>query len=188
MAALGAELTIVPSESGRTTKQLILDMIETARRMSKEPRTFWVNQLENEDSVGGYHALGEEIWAQTNGSVSAFVHAVGAAASSRGVATVLKQHNPMIQNIVVEPAESAVLGAGLQALTTSRGSESAERLRYGVQLSSTTSSPFLQMMPKRWRGGSHGRRVSLPAHPPARTSSVRFRWQSGLGAAPQSSP
>ncbi len=112
MAALGAELTIVPSEGGQTTRQLILDMIEAARRISKEPRTFWVNQLENEDSVGGYHSLGEEIWTQTDGRVSAFVHAVGAAASSRGVATVLKRHNPTIKNIVVEPAESAVLGGG----------------------------------------------------------------------------
>src|SRR6185295_4751672 len=37
MAALGAQLTIVPSEGGLTTKKLILDMIETARRMSAEP-------------------------------------------------------------------------------------------------------------------------------------------------------
>src|SRR3984893_7601575 len=41
MAALGAELTLVPTEvSGRTTKKLILDMIETARRFSEEPNTF----------------------------------------------------------------------------------------------------------------------------------------------------
>jgi cysteine synthase A len=112
MAALGAELTIVPSENGQTTRKLILDMIDIARGMSKEPRTFWVNQLENEDSIEGYHPLGEEIWTQTDGRVTAFVHAVGAAASSRGVATVLKRHNPSIKNIVVEPAESAVLQGG----------------------------------------------------------------------------
>jgi cysteine synthase A len=39
MRALGAELTMVPSEGGKTTKKLILDMIETARRMSQEPET-----------------------------------------------------------------------------------------------------------------------------------------------------
>src|SRR5512134_1055541 len=61
MAALGAELTLVPSQGGRTTKQLILDMIEAARAMSREPRTFWTNELENQDSIAGYHALGEEI-------------------------------------------------------------------------------------------------------------------------------
>jgi cysteine synthase len=109
MAALGAELTLVPSEGGLTTRQLIVDMVETARTMSREPHTFWVNQLENQDSIAGYHSLGEEIWNQTNGKVEAFVHSVGAAASSRGVATVLKRHNARIKNVVVEPAESAVL-------------------------------------------------------------------------------
>ena len=55
MAALGAELTMVPTEEpGRTTKKLILDMIETARRMSKEPNTFWTDQLNNPDNVAGY--------------------------------------------------------------------------------------------------------------------------------------
>src|SRR5918998_1014401 len=49
MAALGAELTLVPSEGGLTTRKLILDMIEAARHMSREPRTFWVDQLANQD-------------------------------------------------------------------------------------------------------------------------------------------
>ena len=112
MAALGAVLTLVPSEGGLTTRTLIQQMVETARSLSLQPRTFWVNQLENRDSIAGYHPLGEEIWQQTNGQVDAFVHAVGAAASSRGVATVLKRHRPGIRNVVVEPAESAVLQGG----------------------------------------------------------------------------
>src|SRR5215813_10594178 len=37
MVALGAELTLIPSEGGRTTKKLILDMIETARGLHQEP-------------------------------------------------------------------------------------------------------------------------------------------------------
>src|SRR5580765_3534625 len=90
MAALGAELTLVPSEGGRTTKKLILDMIEVARRLSQEPQTYWTDQLNNHDSIAGYYALGEEIWSQTNGEIDAFVHCVGTGASSRGVATVLK--------------------------------------------------------------------------------------------------
>src|SRR6187401_1250753 len=67
MAALGAELTLVPSEGGLITKQLILDMIETARRLSLEPRTYWTDQLRNDDSIAGYHPMGEEIWTQTRG-------------------------------------------------------------------------------------------------------------------------
>ena len=112
MAALGAELTLVPSEGGRTTKKLILDMIETARRMSAEPHTHWTDQLNNHDSIAGYHALGEEIWSQTGGAVDAFVHCVGTGASSRGVATVLKRHRASVRVVAVEPAESAVLSGG----------------------------------------------------------------------------
>ncbi len=112
MAALGAELTLVPSEGGLTTKQLILDMIEAARTLSREPGTYWTNQLENLDSVAGYHPLGEEIWAQTAGRVTAFVHSVGTSASLRGVASVLKRRRPDVRVVAVEPAESAVLAGG----------------------------------------------------------------------------
>src|SRR5262245_33968258 len=112
MAALGAELTLVPSEGGLTTKKLILDMIEAARGMSREPRTYWTDQLNNRDGIAGYHPLGEEIWTQTKGAVDAFVHCAGTAASSRGVATVLKRHKPTVRIVVVEPAESSVLLGG----------------------------------------------------------------------------
>ena len=108
MAALGAELTLVPSEGGLTTKKLILDMIEAARGLSREPHTYWTDQLNNQDSIAGYYSLGEEIWSQTKGEIDAFVHCVGTAASSRGVATVLKRHKPGIKIVAVEPAESSV--------------------------------------------------------------------------------
>lgn len=112
MAALGAELTLVPSEGGLTTKKLILDMIATARTLAQEPHTYWTDQLNNQDSLAGYHALGEEIWSQANGEIDAFVHCVGTAASLRGVATALKRHSPRIKIIAVEPAESSVLLGG----------------------------------------------------------------------------
>ena len=112
MAALGAELTLVPSEGGLTTKKLILDMIEAARALSREPHTYWTDQLNNGDSIAGYESLGEEIWSQTKGEIDAFVHCVGTAATSRGVATVLKRYKPGIKIFVVEPAESSVLLGG----------------------------------------------------------------------------
>jgi cysteine synthase A len=112
MAALGAELTLVPSEGGLTTKKLILDMIEAARELSRQPHTYWIDQLGNRDAIAGYHALGEEIWAQAGGKVDAFVHSVGTAASLRGVATVLKRHAPRVRIVAVEPAESPVLQGG----------------------------------------------------------------------------
>lgn len=112
MKAFGAELEIVPSEGGRTTKKLILDMIEAAKEYNKRPNTFWTDQLKNEDSIAGYYTLAEEIWKQTDGEVDAFVHCVGTGASSRGVATVLKRYNPEIKVFVVEPEESPVLSGG----------------------------------------------------------------------------
>ena len=112
MAALGAELVLVPSEGGLTTKKLILAMVEKARELAAQPNTFWINQLENRDSIAGYHALGEEIWQQMDGRVDAFVHSIGTSASIRGVSDVLKRHNPHVQIIAVEPAESSVLLGG----------------------------------------------------------------------------
>jgi len=112
MKALGAELTLVRSEGGLTTKKLILDMIAAARTLSLEPHTYWTDQLNNHDSLAGYHALGEEIWSQTKGDIDAFVHCVGTAASLRGVAMVLKRHKPGIKIVAVEPAESPVLSGG----------------------------------------------------------------------------
>jgi len=110
--AYGAELTLVPSDNGLSTKKLFIDMIETARVMSQEPNTFWFNQIENPDTIAGYHGLGEEIWSQIDGKVDAFVHGIGTGASSRGVATVLRQHNPAVKVVLFEPAESPVLSGG----------------------------------------------------------------------------
>jgi len=112
MEALGAELELVPSEGGLTTKKLILDMIEAAKEYSKRPHTYRTDQLSNTDSITGYHSLGEEIWAQTNGRVDAFIQSVGTAASLRGTATVLKRHDPKVRIVAVEPAESPVLSGG----------------------------------------------------------------------------
>ncbi len=112
MVALGAELTLVPSEGGLTTKSLILQMVETARALSLEPKTYWTDQLNNQDAIAGYDALGQEIWSQTAGKVDAFVHSVGTAASLRGVAIALRRHDPAIRIVAVEPAESSVLLGG----------------------------------------------------------------------------
>jgi cysteine synthase A len=102
----------VPSEGGRTTRKLILDMIEAARALSREPRIYWTDQLNNHDSIAGYHPLGEEIWSQTGGRLAAFVHCVGTAATVRGVATVLKRYQQDVEIVAVEPTESPVLSGG----------------------------------------------------------------------------
>jgi cysteine synthase A len=112
MAAFGAELTLIESENGLITRKLIADMIAAAKEISREPRTYWTDQLNNADSIAGYYPMGEEIWRQTEGRVDAFVQAIGTTASLRGVATVLRRNNPAVKIIAVEPAESAVLSGG----------------------------------------------------------------------------
>ena len=112
MVAYGAKLTLIPHEGRGATKQMFLDMIECARQLSAQPNTYWVNQLNNPDTIPGYFPMGEEIWEQMEGEVDGFVHSVGTCASLRGVAAVLKRHNPRIRIIAVEPEESSVLRGG----------------------------------------------------------------------------
>lgn len=112
MAAFGAELTLIESANGLITKQLITDMIAAAKRIAAEPNTYWTDQLNNRDSIAGYHRMGEEIWRQTEGKVDAFIQSIGTTASLRGVADVLRRNNPKVRIVAVEPAESAVLSGG----------------------------------------------------------------------------
>ncbi|MFB8281609.1 PLP-dependent cysteine synthase family protein [Nocardia colli] len=112
MSALGAELTLIPSADGQITKQLIREMIDTAAEFGRQPDTHWTDQLTNTASIAGYHSMGEEIWDQTGGHVDGFVQAVGTAASLRGATAPLRQHNPRLRVVAVEPAESAVLSGG----------------------------------------------------------------------------
>lgn len=112
MTALGARLTLVPSPTGETTKALTLEMIETARRLASAPGSYWTDQLNNADQLPSYEQMGEEIWEQTKGQVSAFVQSVGTAGSLRGISTRLRVHNETLHVVAVEPEESAVLSGG----------------------------------------------------------------------------
>ena len=112
MKILGADLTLVPSESGRMTEKLTRDMIEAARGIAAETGGFWTDQLNNTDQISAYHKMAEEIWTQTGGLIGAFVQSVGTAASLRGNAEALRRRNPDIRIVAVEPAESPVLCGG----------------------------------------------------------------------------
>ena len=135
-------------------------------------------------SIAGYFPLGEEIWTQTGGNVDAFVHSVGTAASSRGVATVLKRHRPDVKIAVVEPGESAVLLGGQQRRTTSRGSASAIRRRYPIARSWMRSSRCLARTQKRWRVASRVKRGCSAGRRREPTSSPRFASPSSLVRVP----
>lgn len=112
MRILGARLQLVASDAGRMTEKLTRDMIEAARVVAQQAGSFWTDQLNNEDQLAAYHAMGEEIWRQTGGRVDAFVQSVGTAASLRGNAEALRRHDPRTTVVAVEPAESPVLSGG----------------------------------------------------------------------------
>ena len=111
-AALGARITLVQSDRGQITEQLIKTMIEVARGIAAKTGAWWVDQLNNVDAATGYEALGDEIWEQTGGRVDAFVHSVGTAHAFHGVTTALRRHRGDITTVAVEPAESPILSEG----------------------------------------------------------------------------
>ena len=112
MRAFGAKLEMVPSDNGRLNRALIDAMRAKTQQLIQETGYFWTDQFNNIDQANGYQSLGEEIWAQTDHHVTAFVHSVGTGGSMRGTATTLKRLNPNIQITAVEPAESPVLSGG----------------------------------------------------------------------------
>ena len=112
MRILGADLRLVPSDSGRMTEKLTRDMIEAARIIAEKTGGFWTDQLKNTDQLAAYHRMADEIWQQTAGRIDAFVQSVGTAASLRGNGEALRRHDAQIRIVAVEPAESAVLSGG----------------------------------------------------------------------------
>jgi cysteine synthase A len=112
MRALGANVVEIASEGGRTTKELIRSMMARAAELSSAPDAFFADQFNNPDAAAGYAPLAEEVWQQTHGELDAFVQSVGTAQCIRGVAGALRQRNPEIRIVAVEPAESPVLTGG----------------------------------------------------------------------------
>ncbi|HZH52686.1 MAG TPA: cysteine synthase family protein [Microvirga sp.] len=112
MQILGARLQVIESDGGRMTEKLTRDMIAAAGVIARETGAFWTDQMKNRDQLSAYHAMSDEIWAQTGGRIDGFVQSVGTAASLRGIAEGLRRRSDRIQIVAVEPAESAILSGG----------------------------------------------------------------------------
>lgn len=102
MKAFGAEIILTPTKEG------FEGAIKKAEKLSKNPRVWMPRQFENMDNVVALRKLGMEILKQIKG-IDAFVAGVGTGGTLMGVARVLKERNPEIKIIAVEPAESAVM-------------------------------------------------------------------------------
>jgi cysteine synthase A len=111
MTAFGAELTIVPSDGGRITPDLIPRMVEKAQEYADEPNTYFTNQLHNSDSILGYRKVGEELIQQLD-RIDVFCAAVGTAGLAMGVSSALADARSETRIVVLEPASTPILTRG----------------------------------------------------------------------------
>ena len=112
MEALGADLTIVPSEGGKITPDLVPRMIEQAAEYAAEPGSYWTDQLNNPDSLVGYRGVGTELLEQLPEGFEAFCASVGTAGLAMGVSGALRDASVATRVIVFEPASTAVISGG----------------------------------------------------------------------------
>lgn len=108
LQAYGAELFLTPGKEGMS------GAIKKANELKEEiPGAFIPQQFDNPANPRAHaKATGEEIWRDTDGKVDIFVAGVGTGGTISGTAETLKNHNPLIQIIAVEPASSPVLEGG----------------------------------------------------------------------------
>ncbi|HOD95864.1 MAG TPA: cysteine synthase A [Candidatus Hydrogenedentes bacterium] len=105
--ALGAQLTLTPAEDS------IAGSVKRVQEMkASDPRVFVPQQFENPDNPRAhYENTARELWEQTGGDIACFIAGVGSGGTLQGVGRFLKEHNPNIRLIAVEPKNvSALLG------------------------------------------------------------------------------
>jgi cysteine synthase len=108
LRVFGAEVVLTPHEKGYAAA------IERAEEIhSQQPGSWFACQHENADNVQAhYSTTGPEIWADTDGRIDVLVCGVGTGGTLTGTARFLKEQNPAIRVVAVEPERSPVLSQG----------------------------------------------------------------------------
>jgi cysteine synthase A len=108
LRAYGAELILTPGSEG------MKGAVNRANEIAAErPGAVLARQFANAANPAIHRTTtAEEIWADTDGKVDIFVAGIGTGGTITGVGQVLKERNPNIQVIAVEPAESPILNGG----------------------------------------------------------------------------
>ncbi|HEU4708277.1 MAG TPA: cysteine synthase CysM [Methylophilaceae bacterium] len=108
MKAYGAELVLVPKDGGMELAR------DVAKKMEAEGEGIVLDQFSNPDNpLAHYEGTGPEIWRDTEGKVTHFVSSMGTTGTIMGVSRYLKEQNPGIKIIGVQPEEGAQI-AGIR--------------------------------------------------------------------------
>jgi cysteine synthase A len=108
MTAFGGELVLTPGKDGMTAA------IARAEELAKEIPGSWIaGQFENPANPDAhYRTTGPEIWEDTDGNVDIFVAGIGTGGTISGTGKYLKEKNPHVKIVGVEPADSPLLTRG----------------------------------------------------------------------------
>ncbi|HCR1353618.1 TPA: cysteine synthase B [Pseudomonas aeruginosa] len=104
MTAYGAELILVSKEEGMEGARDLAD------KLQREGRSKVLDQFANGDNPEAhYHSTGPEIWQQTGGSITHFVSSMGTTGTIMGVSRYLKEQNPAVQIVGLQPMEGSAI-------------------------------------------------------------------------------